>query len=208
MARYEFAEMATSATFEHLPEVVIARTPRGSHVVTILMLIPVLLAVVAPVILLAFAASASPSALALLTDRPLAAIQSFIGLAIWTGLFIVPLKRILSRLGAERTVRLNPDSIDVTDVTLLRKRTWSAPLADYAGIAHHVRSSLSVLRHELVLVHPDARKNVLLAVADRIPQSTIDRAKTLLGLPEVPARSLYNGSTNIAPSGMLEPARG
>jgi hypothetical protein len=207
MARYEFAEMATSATFEHLPEVVVARTPRGSHAITALMLIPVLLAIVAPVILVAFAAVASSSTLALLTDRPLAAIQSFIGLTIWTALFIVPLKRILARLGAERTVRLNPDSVEVTDVTLLGRRSWSAPLAEYAGIAHHVRSSLSVLRHELVLVHPDASKNVLIAIADRIPQSTIDRAKTLLGLPEVPARSLYGRSHVSASSPMLEPVR-
>jgi hypothetical protein len=207
MARYDFAEMAASATFEHLPEVVVARTSRGSTAVTMLMLLPVLFFGVAPVVLIAFAAFANSSAIDILTTKPLAAIQSLVGLVIWTALFIVPLRRIISRLGSERTVHLDGTTVDVTDVSLLGKRHWSVPLADYSGIAHHVRASLSVLRHELILVHPDPARNVLIAIADRIPQSTIDRAKTLLGLPEVPARSLYGRAPAAMAPAILEPAR-
>ena len=83
---------------------------------------------------------------------------------------------------------------------------WSVPLASYSGIAHHVRASLSGLRHELILVHPDPAKNLLVAVADRIPQATLDRAKALLRLPEVPAKSLYMRGGDVT-TNWTEPVR-
>lgn len=137
-------------------------------------------------------AETEPSAIATVVARPMSAIQVALGIAIWCGLFIFPLREIVMRLGSERSVHIDGDVVKVADKTPFGTSAWAAPLTDYAGIAHHVRTSLSGTRHELILVNKDAKKNVLIAVADRIPQAMLDRATTLLKLPEVPARALYD----------------
>ena len=72
-----------------------------------------------------------------------------------------------------------------------RFQEWRLPICEYRGIAHRVRTSVSGLRHELMLVHPEPQKCVLLHTADELPQPTVDRAATLLRLPEIPAIELY-----------------
>ena len=69
--------------------------------------------------------------------------------------------------------------------------TWSEPLSAYAGVAHHVRASLSGTRHELILVHPEREKSVLLSVAPRTTQAEVNRVINLLGSFEIPPSALY-----------------
>ncbi len=59
------------------------------------------------------------------------------------------------------------------------------------GVVHHVRASLSGTRHELILVHPQREKSVLLSLADKMPQSEVDRVAALLGQKVVPPSELY-----------------
>ena len=90
--------------------------------------------------------------------------------------------------------------VSVSDCAVLGSRSWQAPLEEFSGIAHWVRSSLSGVRHELHLVHPDPRKSLLIHRADHISQATIDAAGALLGLPPVPARPRLGARKRLRPA--------
>ena len=152
-------------------------------------------------------AVAEPRALTVLSNRPLAAAQGLFGLAVLLVIVGLPVRRLLRRVGARRIVEVDSAVVRVTETTLWGTRQWEEPLARYRGVAHHVRASLSGLSHELVLVHENAAKNVVMAEAHRITHATIERAKTLLGLPELPARELYARSAGGLPAGTAGASR-
>jgi hypothetical protein len=54
-----------------------------------------------------------------------------------------------------------------------------------------VRASLSGTRHELILVHPEREKSVLLSLAAKMAQTEVDRVATLVCHKEIPASALY-----------------
>lgn len=58
-------------------------------------------------------------------------------------------------------------------------------------VAHHVRTSLSGTRHELILVHPEQEKSILLCVAPRTSQSEVDCVAALIGHKPIPPGELY-----------------
>jgi hypothetical protein len=155
------------------------------------MLLPAMAIVFVPLSFVIAHATGETPTFAKLSERPFSVVQIGLGIAVWCALFVLPVRDVVMRLGSRRTVRIEDGTVQVADKTPFGETKWSMPLASYQGIAHHTRASLSGLRHELILVHPDPAKNVLLAVGDRIHQSTLDRAKDLLRLPEVPARALY-----------------
>ena len=112
-----------------------------------------------------------------------------------------PLRLVLARAGTARVVDITAGSVRVTDRGPLRSTTWTEPLGAYRGVAHCVRTSLSGVRHELILVHADARRHVLLAAAPAMPQSLLTRTASLLALPEIAARDLYvDPRRHIAPA--------
>ena len=113
------------------------------------------------------------------------------GLIAWVALFLVPAKRIIQRFGNRRRVTIVHERVTVADDSLFGARHWSAPLAEFRGIAHHVRSTLSGVRHELILVHPSRGRSVVLHSAHAIGQPTIDRATALFRLQQIPAHELY-----------------
>ncbi|MFM9938847.1 MAG: hypothetical protein ACKVP7_05055 [Hyphomicrobiaceae bacterium] len=192
MAKVLFDHIAPATNFESLPIRFIGTTSRGPAVTRLLLILPAMAVFFVPISLVIAKAAGEPSALSAMSERPLSVIQIALGVALWCGIFLLPIRDIVIRMGSRRTVAIDAGKIEVTDSTPFGTSSWTTQLSSYAGIAHHVRTSLSGLRHELILVHKDPAKNVLIAVADRIPQSTLDRAKNLLGLPEVPARSLYD----------------
>ena len=192
MSRIQFDNISPATDFESLPIAFVGTSSRGSAVTRLLLLVPAMAILLVPLSLVIAHAQSEPSALDTVAARPISAFQVALGIAIWCGMFLLPLREIVMRLGSRRTVRIDSEMVGVTDKTPFGTTTWEASLKDYAGIAHHVRTSLSGTRHELILVHKDAARNVLVAVADRIPQTTLDRAKALFGLPEVPARALYD----------------
>jgi hypothetical protein len=65
-------------------------------------------------------------------------------------------------------------------------------------VAHHIRASLSGARHEIVLVHADRRRSVLLHFADRVLESELAAVARRLELPVVPARWIYRTPTPAA----------
>lgn len=186
-----FDQIASPTGLDRLPIRLEQSLSRVSVLFKLLLLVPALAAVAIPLLLLAAHAAAKPGTLALLREHPLTAVQIALGIALWSALFVYPLRLLLTRAATKRLVDISADTVCVAEHGLLRTRIWSAPLNTYRGVAHQVRSSLSGVRHELILVHADPGRHVLLTVDDAISRKTLERAAALLRLPEVPARRLY-----------------
>jgi hypothetical protein len=191
-----------ASCFDSLPFKAEQTSSRTAAVLILLLLIPVIGLVIVPVgLVLVFATGEVQEAV---VHHPLAAAGLVAGLATWAALFLVPAKRIIQRFGNRRRVTIARERVTVADESLFGSRLWSAPLADFRGVAHHVRSTLSGVRHELILVHPTRDRSVLLHSADVIAQSTIDRATALLSLQQVPAHELYRLTQRATDSTAIE----
>lgn len=176
---------------ENLPILIEASASRGSTLTRLLLLLPAVVAFSLPIAGLAFASSDVPSMIGTIAEKPMATAQIGVGIMMWFGLFIWPATRTFGRLFAKRRIAIGEDSIEITERGILGERRRRVSISDYQGIAHHIRASLSGLTHEIVLVHRDSTLNVTLKAGDRVTQTMIDEAKAWLGLPEVPARSIY-----------------
>jgi hypothetical protein len=148
-------------------------------------------AVVLPQLGLASYAIWSPTIRQMVIEQPLVAFQLAVAMAFWIAVFAWPLRSLVARLTCRRAVEITRDSVAVDDQRAFGRQQWTAPLTAYRGITHHIRSSLSGTRHELLLVHPDAERSVLLMAADHITDAEIHRMASLLDLPEVPAGALF-----------------
>jgi len=77
------------------------------------------------------------------------------------------------------------------DRTAFSKTLWQMPLATYEGVSVHVRSSLSGVRQEAVLVHPDRNRSIILMTAEHIGRREVEELCNLLSLPSVPAERRF-----------------
>lgn len=188
MSQSAFDVIVSDPLFTGLPLRVEQRPSRASGLIMLALLVPALVTLMVPVGLLA--AFAAP-AVSIAADNPVAAAQALLGLCMWTALFALPAKRIIQRFGRGRKIHIEAGLVTVSEQGAIRSRVWSAPLAEFSGLAHHVRATLSGLHHELILVHPERAKSVLLHTADHMSEATIERATALLGLPQVHPRELY-----------------
>ena len=84
------------------------------------------------------------------------------------------------------------------------------PLATYEGVAVHLRTSLSSVRREVVLMHPNPSRSVILATAEQFGEREILELCHILGLPllSTDGRAGTNGpsgghkfTTDLAPAG-------
>lgn len=189
MPQVEAPFVAQTSPFEDLPFNFVQEPSRLAAFFLLMLLVPVLGAVIVPVLLiLAFAAEDVRHAAA---DKPLAVSLLALGLLMWFAFFLVPTRKIFSVFWKSRSVSIAAGRVTVTEGGLFGSKLWTAALSDFSGIAHHVRATLSGVRHELLLVHRERRRTVLLHTANRISQSTVDRASGLLQLPQLPAGELY-----------------
>jgi hypothetical protein len=192
--------------FCRLPFEVEHKSSRTAAAVQILLLLPVVAMVVLPIALvLTFASHDLWEAVA---HKPLPATILGAGLVAWLGLLLIPAKRLILDFGNRRRVKIGAERIMVDDKGLFRSSHWSAPLAEFSGIAHHVRATLSGVRHELILVHPVRDRSVLLLAADAIGQSTIEQAAHLFRLPQVPAHPLHRIAQRDFSSSVVEALTG
>jgi len=159
--------------------------------VFLVVLIPAVMAFATASLLLILAAAFAPAMRAAVQQHPALALEILAAIAFSTYLMWLPMRRLLARLAIRRTVEIDATSVRVVESGHFRSWAWSAPLGSFTGVAHHVRASLSGTRHELILVHPIREKSVLLSVADRPPQSEVDRVAALLGHKEIPPSALY-----------------
>jgi hypothetical protein len=180
---------AASPLFDSLPYRIDHTSSRILAILLLALLVAMAGMVIVPVgLVLIYAASDVREALA---HKPLAVGVLAAGLATWTALFTAAAGRVIRRFWSRRSVSVGPERVVVRDAGLLGSTTWTRPLAEFRGVAHHVRATLTGVRHELVLVHAVRGRTVLLYAANAIPQSTVDRAAALLDLPQVPSRELY-----------------
>lgn len=156
-----------------------------------LLLLPVLIAVLAPSAMIAAEALAKPTTLDRLAASPVNTAGALIGVAIWLAMFGIPALHALRRIGWSRHVELDRDMVNVCDRNLLGTRAHNLPLRAFEGISHHVRTNLSRTRHELVLVHPDRSKSLLVLMADTISQEETEAFARRFGVPLLPAGVLF-----------------
>ena len=172
-------------------------TERWSEIIRLVLLAGLAGVIVLPQIALAVFALANPETRATILARPLMTAELAVAMTFWIGLFAWPLRRLLARVNGRRRIEISRSIVAVSDEKLLGTKTWMAPLSAYQGITHRVRASLSGSRHELILVHPDASKSVLLMVSEYISEVEIQRFACQLGLPHIPAQRVYGGRSSL-----------
>jgi hypothetical protein len=189
MSDLERSSTSPAVPFDGFPFSFVQQSSRAAAVVMVLLLLPVISMIVVPfTLVVALAGADLQHAFA---EKPLAVSGLVSGLFAWAGFFLVPAQKIIRRFWSTRSVRIAAHRVTVHQAGLVGARLWTAPLSDFAGIAHRMRATLSGVRHELLLVHRDPRRTVLLHAADRICQATIDRACALFQLPQLPAGALH-----------------
>lgn len=174
-----------------LPVRLFATCSQRAAAVKLLFAVPAVLLLAIATVLLILEAFMAPGARALIVQRPTLALEILAALAFWAYLVGLPVKRLVERLTVTRMVEIDPTTVTLTERTRFATRTWQVPLASYAGVAHHVRASLSGTRHELILVHPERAKSVLLALSPAMDQREVERVAALLGTGVIPASTLY-----------------
>jgi hypothetical protein len=191
MSRTAVDSNSTGALSQGLP---LRVSPSQSSIrasLRIALLLPIVATLLALLGGVALAAVTEPTSLSLLIERPVAAAQIATGVAMWAALLLIPASRALSRACVRREVVIADGAVEIVRRTPFSSRRRSVPLTEYRGVAHHVRSSLSGVSQEIVLVHPQRSLTVTLLSAERVTQAMLDEAKALLGLPEIPARAIY-----------------
>ena len=199
-----FDTIAPAGPITTLPARLEQTSSRATTIFQVIIGMALLLAIAVPFGVVMAVSLEHPSARDIILRHPGACLQIALGLSLWTALFALPLKGVLAKLNA-REITLARDTIHVTEKGVLRTTAWHEPIAAYRGIAHHIRASVSGTRHELILVHPDRDRAVMLAFADRIHQSEIDRLVLLLGVTEIAPRALY-GAAATTPGQRPSPA--
>jgi hypothetical protein len=190
----------------------LAQTPsRLGSVLKLMILLPASIALLAPFVLVGAHLINNPATRAVLSEQPQTGVMLMIGLAFWVVLLGWPLHRLVGSVARLRTVSIFNGSVQVADSDVFGEDKWREPVAAFAGLAHNVRTTLSGVRHELVLVHGDREKSVMLAMAPRFAQSDIDALCRLLTVGEVSPKLLYgfkgDQSRAVAPLSQVEPLR-
>lgn len=150
-----------------------------------------MLGLLLPVGMIAVDAASNPEVVNNLVEHPGSAVMLLAGVILGVALLTFPLRAGLARLNGAGRVEMADGMVTVERRGLLGSQHWSGPLTDFCGVTHHIRATLSGPRHEIILVHPDPDKDVLLHLAGRHPQEGADYYARLLGLAELPPRELY-----------------
>jgi hypothetical protein len=165
---------------------------------TLVLAVPFVIAIGVATVMLILQALLAPAARAVVAQHPALGLEILAAVAFWTYLLGRPLKRLFDRLSVTRMIEIDAASVTITERGYLRAHCWAVPLASFAGVAHHVRASLSGTRHELILVHPNRHNSVLLSLAANVPQEEVDRVAALLGHKEISPGVLYRFTAPIA----------
>ena len=151
-------------------------------------------AIVLPQLVFAIYAVTAPQVRNALIDHPMIAVELALSLVFWVALIVWPLRNILLGLISDRYVDIRDGEVKVVDRTPFSATLWQMPLASFEGVALHSRSSLSGVRQEAVLVHPNRHRSIVLMVAERIGAQELDSLCRMLSLSLVPAGRLYDFS--------------
>ncbi len=175
-----------------LPVTLIQRSSQWSMVADSIFLAVAGLAFALPAGLFAAEAAAAPfETQTAIVAQPVPAALTLIGLSMLLVPVVFLIRRILTGFGGTRHVTLTDTNISVTDQSLGRPLTWTAPLTTFRGVTHHVRTNLSHTRHELILVHPNPKRSLLLSIADKVTDREVSKLSQRLAMPVLPASCLY-----------------
>jgi hypothetical protein len=183
-----FESISPNVPIVSLPLNLVQTGSRSSPMLMLALALPAAAAALTPFILIARHVANDYS---LLLERPETSVLLGFALIAWALLFGWPILRSATRFGQKRLIEIGHDRVKVREGLAGRGRTWSEPIAAYIGIAHHVRSSLSGTRHELLLIHPQSSRSLLLRAADNINQTEIDRLAVLLSCREIAPQMFY-----------------
>ncbi len=189
-----FETISPSGPITSLPFQLLQTPSRTSPLLMLALALPAAIFVLAPFSMIAAHAALDSS---ILIERTATSVQLGLALVLWAVVFVVPLAQRTRQLGKSRSVSIEDDLVKVTDCGLFGDKTWVQPLSAYRGIAHHVRSSLSGTRHELLLIHPDPACSLLLRAADKINQAEIDELGILLGCREIAPQVFYRNTKQL-----------
>lgn len=169
------------------PSIRIVQLPaRRTTGLLLLTLLAVAALLISPYFLIVTAALADQSVRDVASARPLATAQILAGLAFWLILLGFPIYRLLDALTRSRSIEITGGRVKVEDRVFGRVFSWNAPLTEFLGIAAFLRATHSGVRHELILVHPDRHRSILIAMAPRLMQSDVDPVLSALGVAELP----------------------
>lgn len=171
-----------------VPRVFEQATQGGGAFVLLGLLLPVVAALMTPFCLVAAELASDPAARAILAERPLIGIKLLAALALLIWMFGWPLAHLALRGLERRRITIADGRVHSTAVGSFGTPSWSEPLARYAGVAHGVRTSLSEVRHELVLVHRQPSRSLVLKSAPEIPRETVAAVAQLFAVAEIPSR--------------------
>ncbi len=185
-----FADFESSSFSQSIPaEVTFDQAPEGgSRFVLLAVLVPLLIGLLAPFWLVAVQLASDPAARAILAARPIVGVQLLGGLLVLGSIFGWPLVVLARRALRRRRVRIGNGAVHSEAVGLFGTSSWTEPLTGYAGLTHRVRTSLSGVRHELVLVHRRPSRSVILLSGSQVPPEAITSAARLFALAEIPSR--------------------
>lgn len=182
--------ISPSTPIEQLPIRLDLAGSRGSLAVSLIMTIAAAAFLITPFALVGSFAAFQPDVFLNAELSWLSGLQLVFAFVLALVLTAFAIRRVRMAWGRSATVEIGFGVIAVVERRFGVVHRWDAPISDFLGLAHNVRSSLSGARHELVLVHPNPAKHVLLSIAPAMPQQHIDRVSILLGLLEIPARSI------------------
>ena len=167
------------------------RSNKLQAVVLLTLALGAIAALVAPVLIIAIDAVRNPQVIHTLVEHPGSTVLLVLGVVVGLALLSFPLRAGFARLGGDAMVKMADGMVTFEGRGLLNRGSWKAPLAQFCGVTHHIRATLSGARHEIVLVHSDPGKDILLHVATRHPKDDAAYYADLLGLGQLQPRTLY-----------------
>jgi hypothetical protein len=179
------------------------RASRSSGAALITMLSPLFAMAIVPATLFAIVASLGESES--VSIGTLAA-----ALYCVAALVAVPILRLILEFGRHRIVAVEGNQVRVSEVGPFISRTRTQDLSDFSGIVHRVRTTLSGVAHDLLLVDRDSGAKICIHRADRIGPQTIALAAERLGLPILSVAEAGAGTIRLparqAPASMPQTA--
>ncbi|MFA5958294.1 hypothetical protein [Hyphomicrobium sp.] len=192
MQRQSFEVIEVSGDPYSLPITIRQTNPKLAKLPGLLLMTALAALIVLPQIGFAIYALTSFEVRTALIAHPAAAVELALALVFWAALIVWPLRNILMALISDRLVDIRDGDVKVVDRTPFSTMLWQMPLGSFEGVALHTRSSLSGVRQEAVLVHPNRNRSIILMAADRIAHQEFERLCNTLNLPVVPAGRLYD----------------
>ena len=163
---------------------------RGRTVAQLILILPTLLAMLAPAATASYLLALPGPSASLRYDAVTIAALGVLPI-LWLALALYLVMLVVNRVSRQRVVTMTADQVSALEVGIGGAWSWQIPVRAYRGIAHHVRASAGTVAHEVILVHEDPKRSVLLHSAPVVSQDTIDRYCGLLRLPSLAAREVY-----------------